>query len=201
MNLTHPANGRSTDDDATAPIDPGSIVDLNVMVRTALNQAAPHIHWTVAHEEVLRFCSACHGFGIEQIAPTMFHGCDACLGSDVKICIVRTAEHAKEISDPGLTQFLSHVPETAIPDEVRALLIDDTRREDLCGDVEEVWVAIRGDATYGQGASPIEAFLNVEQMCEDRDSVLALLARRAKAIPEEVHAKVVQIVARKLHSA
>ena len=63
------------------------------------------------------------------------------------------------------------------------------------------WVALRGDGTFGQGASPIEAFLNLEQTCEDRDSVLALLARKAKAIPVEVHAKVVQIVARELHSA
>ena len=208
MSLAHSANGLSisVEADDLAPVDPASTVDLNVMVRMALNQAAPDINWSVAHEEVLRFCSACHGFGIEQVGPATFGGCGACLDTDVKICIVRTAEHpAKEAPGPSLMQFLSYVPEAAISEEIREVILRaaviDAPREDLCGDVEEVWVALRGDGTFGQGASPIEAFLNLEQTCEDRDSVLALLARKAKAIPVEVHAKVVQIVARELHSA
>ena len=210
MSLAHSASGPSqilAKIDAQAPVDPpASPLDLNVMVRRALNQAAPHINWlTVPQEEVLRLCSACHGMGIAQVGPSTFGGCEACLDTDDKICIVQTAEHpAKKSPDPSLMRFLSHVSEVVISEEIRevilrAALIDAPRG--ICEDVEEVWVAFRGDGTYGQGASPIEAFLKLEQMCEDRDSVLALLARKAKAIPEEVHAKVVQIVARELHSA
>lgn len=207
MSLAHSADVPSKislKTDALAPGDPASTVDLNVMVRMALNQAAPHINWsTVADEEVLRLCPACHGIGIEQVGPATFGGCQACLDTDVKVCIVRTVEHpAKETRDSSIMQFLSHVPEASISEETRvmilAALVDAPR--DLRKDMEEGWVALRGDGTCGQGPSPIEAFLDLERTCEDRDSVLALLARKA-SIPEEVHAKVVQIVAQELHSA
>ena len=208
MSVAHSANGPSEISlkvDAIAPVDPVSIVDLNVMVRMALNQAAPHINWsTVVGEEALRFCPECHGIGIQRVGPATFGGCETCLDAEVKICIVRTVEHPmKDTPDSSLMQFLSHVPESSIPEEMRAAILRtalDTPRH-LSKDTEEGWVALRGDGTYAQGASPIEAFLNLERACGDRDSVLALLARKAIAIPEEVHAKVVQIVARELHSA
>ena len=171
----------------------------------ALRQAAPHIDWSTGDEEEKRLCGVCHGMGIMQISPTVFGACTACLSSDVKVGIVRIAEHSSD-STPArsLVEYLKRVPVTLLSERDRAVLLERNSWQEHGDDQDldlEVWAAVRGDGTMSQGGSPVEAYLGVERECDERDSILGLVARQADAMKEEIRAEVIQLVASKLRQA
>ena len=175
------------------PVD--HVLDLNGMVRRALVQAAPHLDWSSeAVDEILQeiHCKLCLGTGLKRIGDRSFSGCEACLEPNVKLSVVCTVVRAVVTPDLSLSRFLESVPESTISEAERVVLLDVPRNAQHV--VEEEWVAVREDGTYGQGMSPMEAFLNLELQCQERDSILATLARQAN-LSDQIRAKVMQLVA------
>jgi hypothetical protein len=183
------------------PLDRG-LLDLNVMVRRALVQAAPHLDWSseVAVDKVLQeiSCALCSGTGLKRSSASLFNGCDACLKPKMKVSVVRTVEREVGLSPHlSLTRFLERVPEATVSEAQRVSLLEVP--QNAYHVVEEEWVAIREDGTYGHGMSPMDAFLNLEVQCDDRDSILAMLARQvAHSISDHIRVKVMRLVSDEL---
>jgi len=165
------------------------VLDLNVMIRRALAQAAPQLEPMGVVEDDT-WCSRCYNTGLVAEGAA-FVSC-VCLGqSTLPVTVVCLGERSLGECAP-LADILCRIP-TASP------VVSTSHRNALAQAQrsvsvhEERWAAARADGPVGFGTSPIEALLALEQQF-DRGGLLESIARRQDPMPEEHRTAVMQAV-------
>ena len=176
------------------------VLDLNVMIRRALAQAAPQIGPTHAIAEDETWCLQCGNTGlvandaVDDVGAS-FASC-ACLDDAVlPVAVICLGERSlgkyhplHEILQrvPNNSPYVSAADRDALQAQQQPVSIRDAR-----------WAAALADGTIGIGTSPIEALLALETQY-DRGSTLASIARRRDPMPEEHRTTVMEAVSREV---
>ena len=169
------------------------VVDLNVMIRRALAQAAPQLGPVDAVTDDT-WCGRCSNTGLVDEGAA-FVSC-TCLGTRaLPVTVVCLGERSVGECDP-LSDILRLVPRSSpvISETERDALVQAQR---TVAKHEARWAAARADGTVGIGASPIEALLVLEQQY-DRGGILEGIAHRRDPIPEEHRTAVMEAVNREI---
>jgi len=179
----------------SASSDRAGVLDLNVMIRRALAQAAPQIGPAhVAEDDT--WCSQCGNTGLAVGDGASFASC-ACLDDTVlPVTVVCLGERFLGKRRP-LHEILQHIPVDSpyVSAADRDALLQSQQPPFAIRD--ERWVAARADGTVGIGASPIEALLALETQY-DRGSTLESISRRRDPMPEEHRTMVMEAVSREV---
>tara|TARA_A100001037_G_scaffold274553_1_gene272397 strand:+ start:268 stop:951 length:684 start_codon:yes stop_codon:yes gene_type:complete len=176
--------------------DRAGVLDLNVMIRRALAQAAPQIGPADAVAEDDTWCLQCGNTGLATNDGASFASC-ACLDDSVSpVTVVCLGERSLSARRP-LHEILLHVPMASpyVSAADRDTLLE--MQPPPAAISEQRWAAVRTDGSIGIGASPIEALLALETQF-DRGGTLESIARRRDPMPEEHRTTVMEAVSREV---
>ena len=178
--------------------DHAGMLELNVMIRRALAQAAPQISIPANATEPITddtWCSRCYNTGLVSDGEA-FVNCTCLDEAVLPVTVVRLGARSLGECCP-LSDFLQHIPSSDISEADRDALVALAQLEQPFSIHDERWAAARADGAIGIGASPIEALLALEQQ-HDRGSILESIAHRRDPMPEEHRTTVMEAVSKEI---